>query len=233
MRKRLTGLMLGAAAAFLVFSGSAGASLIGIYRNAMETTSQRAEVVKLSGSRCGRESEKSDRVLKIVVGKATKECAYRTPVVGRDLEVAATMRLLSRTPKQLQHKAFLSVDLRSGGGGRYQLAVYPLQRKAQLRKVLPDGSIKYFHIAKNVKAVRGIDGANDLRLRAFNVTGGPGKGSCRLLAFVGGETVAEATDELAGELQGRASGFSVGAATNAKGAYASVDDVVVRIPNPF
>ena len=233
MRKRLTGSMLAAVAVSLVLSSSAGAALIGIYRNAMETTSQRSEVVKLSGSRCGRDSEKSDRVLKIVVGKQTKECAYRTPVVGRDLEISATMRLLSRTPKQLQHKAFLAVNLRSGGGGRYQLAVYPLQKKAQLRKILPEGAIKYLQIAKNVTAVRGIDGANDLRLRAFNVTGGPDKGSCRLLAFVGGETVAEATDEAAGELQGRASGFSVGAATNAKGTVASVDDVVIRVPNPF
>jgi hypothetical protein len=233
MRKRLTGTILAVAAVSLVLSSSAGAALIGIYRNAMETTSQRSEVLKLSGARCGRESSKSDHVLKILVGKGTKECSYRTPVIGRDLEVSATMRLLSSTPKQLQHKAFLAVDLRAGGGGRYQLAVYPLQRKAQLRKVLPGGKVKYFHIAKNLKTVRGIDGANDLRLRAFNVTGGPEKGSCQLLAFVGGETVAEATDSAAGELQGRASGFSVGAGTNAKGTVASVDDVVVRVPNPF
>jgi hypothetical protein len=222
-----------AASLALVLATSAGAALIGIYRNAMETTSQRSEVVKLSGARCGRDDSSSEHVLKIVVGKQTDECAYRTPVLGRDLEIAATMRLLSRTPKELQHKAFLAVNLRAGGSGRYQLAVYPLQGKAQLRKVLADGTVKYLQIAKDVSTVKGIDGANDLRLRAFNVTGGPEKGSCHLLAFVGGEAVAEATDEAAGELEGRASGFSVGAATNAKGTVASVDDVVVRVPNPF
>jgi hypothetical protein len=233
MRKRFTGMTLAVAAASLVLSSSAGAALIGIYRNAMETKSQRSEVLKLSGASCNRDSSKSDHVLKIVVGKRTKECSYRTPVVGRDLEVSATMRLLSSTPKQLQRKDFLAVNLRAGGGARYQLAVYPLQRKAQLRKVLPGGKIKYFHIAKNLKTVRGIDGANDLRLHAFNSTTGPEKGSCQLLAFVGGEKVAEATDSAAGELKGRASGFSVGAATNAKGTVASVDDVLVKVPNPF
>ena len=36
---------------------------------------------------------------RIVVGKRTRDCSYRTPVLGRDLEIAATERLLSGTPK--------------------------------------------------------------------------------------------------------------------------------------
>ena len=39
-------------------------------------------------------------------------------------------------------------------------------------------------------------------------------------------------DPAAGDLQGRASGFTVGATKNAKGAAGSFDDVVVRVPNP-
>ena len=38
----------------LTFASSAGAGLIGIYRNSMETKSQLAQVLKLSGKRCGR-----------------------------------------------------------------------------------------------------------------------------------------------------------------------------------
>jgi hypothetical protein len=215
----------------LAFASGAGAALIGVYRNSMESKGQLAQVVKLSGKRCGRSG--SDGAFMIVVGKETKECSYRTPVLGRDLEIAATESLLSKTPKPVLRSAYLSVDLRAGGGARYQLAVFPLQRKAQLRKVLADGTIEYLAIAKNVAEIGGADKANQLRLRAFNVTSGDEKGNCQLIAFIGGRQVAEATDEGAGDLSGRASGFSVGSTKSAKGAQASVDDVVVRVPSPF
>jgi hypothetical protein len=215
----------------LLLAASSAAALIGIYRNGMATTSQRGQVVKLSGSHCARGG--LGKALRVVVGKATKECAYRTPVIGRDLEIAATERLLSATPKPLQHGSFLALNLRSGGGGRYQLVVYPLQRKVQLRKALPEGGFEYLDIEKNVKQVKGLDAANELRLRAFNLTEGEEKGSCLLLGFIGGKLVAEATDGGAGELSGRAAGFSVGSAKNAKGAEASFDNVVVRVPSPF
>lgn len=231
MRFRLITALLTVSVAGLALATSAGAALIGIYRNAMESTGQRAQVVKLAGERCGRGG--SDHAFRMTVGKQTKECTYRTPVLGRDLEIAATARLLSNTPESLQKKAYLALNLRSGDGGHYQLAVYPMQGKSQLRKVLPDGSIQYLQIEKNVKTVQGLNKANDLRLRAFNVTGGPEKGSCRILAYVGGTLVGDVVDPAAGELQGRASGFSVGASTIAKGAVASVDNLVIRVPSPF
>lgn len=230
MNLRTTAVALAAGAALLLAT-SAAAALVGIYRNGMGTTAQRAQMVKLSGASCSRGG--LGKTLRVVVGKATRECAYRTPVVGRDLEIAATERLLSATPKPLQHGAYLALNLRSGGGGRYQLAVYPLQRKVQLRKALPEGGVKYLAIAKDVAQVRGIDAANEVRLRAFNLSEGGEKGSCRLLAFVGGKLVASATDAGAGELGGRASGFAIGSAKSAKGAEASFDDVVVRVPSPF
>ena len=231
MRRQITVLLVAATAAVSILAASAGAAPIGIYRNGMETAAQRAQVVKLSGERCGRGG--SSHAFRIVVGKRTKECAYRTPVIGRDLEIAATERLLRGTPKDVRRRAFVAVSLRSGGGARYQLAVYPVQRKVQLRKSRTDGRVEYLRIEKKVSSVKGVDRANELRLRAFNVTSGPEKGRCRIRAFVGGELVADVTDAAAGELKGRASGFSVGSAKSAKGAVASVDDVVIRVPSPF
>jgi hypothetical protein len=205
--------------------------LIGVYRNGMESEAQRAQVVKLAGERCARGG--SDHAIRVMIGKSTKECAYRTPVIGRDLEVAAIGRLLSNTPQAVQRKAFLAVDLRAGGAGAgYQLAVFPMQGKAQLRKVLSDGQIRYLHVEKNVRT-KGLNRANELRLRAFNATSGPEKGSCHLLAYVGGQLVADVTDAAAGELEGRASGFSLGAVGNARGAVGSFDDVVIRVPSPY
>jgi hypothetical protein len=232
---RTTGAALAAAATLatlgLAFAAGAGAELIALYRNQMESTSQRTDPVKLSGARCQRGG--SDHAFRVVVGKKTKECAYRTPVIGRDLQVAATMRLLSKTPKSLQAKVFLALDLRAGGGARYQLAVYPMQRKTQLRKFLADGSVEYLQIEKNVPTVKGLDKANLMRLSAINISSGPEKGKCRILASVGGQQVGDVTDRAAGELQGRASGFAVGSAKNAKGAVASADDLFVRAPSPF
>lgn len=213
-------------------SSAAAADLIGIYRNPMTSKGQLRQIAKLSGERCGRAG--TGAALKITVGKATKECTFRTPVLGRDLEIAATARLLGETPKAVQRAAYLALDLRAGGGARYQLAVYPLQRKAQLRKVHSDGTVEYLDIEKDMaELIGGADEANKLRLRAFNVTAGDEKGNCRLLGFVAGKLVVEATDPGAGELGGRASGFSLGSAKVAKGAQATVDDVVIRVPSPF
>lgn len=221
------------AASLLAFATSAGAALIGVYRNTMESKGQLAQISKLSGERCARGG--SDGGFTVTIGKATKECSYRTPVLGRDLEIAATMRLLSRAqvPMSLQRSAYLALDLRAGGGARYQLAVYPLQAKAQVRKVLADGKIEYLDIEKDVAGIGGLDKATQLRLRAFNITAGEEKGTCQLLAFVGGKLIAEVSDATTGELSGRASGFSLGSAKVVKGAQASVDDVVVRVPSPF
>lgn len=220
-----------AAVAFLVFATTASAALVTVYRNPMEKERQRQESVKLSGERCSRGG--SDHALRIKVGKRTTECSFRTPVIGRDLQVAATMRLLSSTPKSLRAKSFLAVTLRSGGGAHYQLLVFPLQGKAQLRKTLSDGRVEFLRIAKKVPSVKGVDKANKLRLRAFNVTTGPDKGKCKLLGYVGNQLVADYTDGASGDLQGRASGFAIGATKGAKGVTGSVDDVVIRIPSPF
>jgi hypothetical protein len=230
MKLRSTVVSLAVTTGLLALAGPAGGALIGIYRNGMETPGQRGEPVKLSGERCGRGG--SDHAFRIVVGKRTRECSYRTIVFGRDLEISATARLLSSTPKSVRQKAFLALTLRAGDGAHYQLLAFPLQRKAQLRKTLTDGSFEYLRIAKNVKTIQGVDKANKLRLRAFNITSGPDKGHCRILAYVGKVLVADFTDPAAGDLQGRASGFTVGATKNAKGAAGSFDDVVVRVPNP-
>lgn len=220
-------------AATLAFASGAGAALIGVYRNPMENKGQLAQVLKLSGERCARGG--SEGAFTITIGKATKECSYRTPVLGRDLEIGATMRLLSKpqVSKSVQRSMYLALDLRAGGGARYQLAVYPLQDKAQIRKVRADGTIEYLDIEKEVAGVGGGEKPNQLQLRALNITSGEEKGTCQLFAYVGGQLVGEASDPGAGELSGRASGFSLGSAKVAKGAAASVDDVVVRVPSPF
>lgn len=205
----------------LLAAASVGAAMVGIYRNVMETTAQRSQMIKLSGASCGRAG--AGGALRIAIGKRTDACSLRTPVLGRDLEIAATERLLSGTPASLQKKAYLGLELRAGGGAKYQLLAFPLQRKVQLVKVTGEGS-EYLAIEQDVKGLMGVNKANALRLRAVNSE--PGK--ARLSAYVGGSLVAEAADETAGELSGRASAVAIGAVKGANGVIGSVDDVVVR-----
>jgi hypothetical protein len=233
-RHRATFIAALALVGLVAFPAFAGAQMIGIYRNGLESLAQRSQLVKLSGQSCARRGVNG--VLRISVGKKTEACALRTPVVGRDLEVLATERLLSGTPKALQHKAYLGLELRAGGSAKYELRVFPLQRKVQLIKQTAEKT-KYLAIVKNQPMVKGVNKANALRLRATNITEEGSelgkKGTVVLLAFLGSERVAEATDEAGGELEGRASAITVGAPNNADGLIASVDNVVVRLPSPF
>jgi hypothetical protein len=230
MRLRIPAALTAALAVGLLVCAVGAGAMIGIYRNGMSTLAQRSQLVKLSGRSCGRAG--ASGAMRITIGKATGSCSFRTPVLGRDLEIAATERLLSGTPTALQHKAYLGLELRAGGGGKYALLVFPRQRKAQLIKVTSEGT-QYLSIAKNEKAVLGINEANKLRLRAVNVTSGPEKGQANLFAYVGSKLVGEALDAGAGDLTGRAAAVVVGTVKNGNGIVASVDDVVVRVPSPF
>jgi hypothetical protein len=230
MRRRFPAVLLAALAVGLLACAVAGAAMVGIYRNSMETLAQRSQLVKLAGTNCARAG--ANGAMRVTLGKKTAACSFRTPVLGRDLEIAATERLLSGTPENLQRKAFLGLELRAGAGAKYQLLVFPRQKKAQLVKVTAEGT-KYLAIAKNEKAVMGVNEANNLTLRAVNVSSGPEKGQAKLFAYVGNTLVGEAVDAGAGELTGRNSAVIVGTIKNGNGVIASVDDVVVRVPSPF
>jgi hypothetical protein len=227
MRLRFSAALATALLAGLLVSALAGGAMVGIYRNSLDTLAQRSQLVKLTGTNCARAG--TEGAMRITLGEKTASCSFRTPVLGRDLEIAATERLLSGTPTALQRKAFLGLELRAGDGAKYQLLVYPRQRKAQLIKVTAQGQ-KFLAIAKNEKAVMGINEANVLRLRAVD---GEAKGQARLFAYVGKTLVGEAVDETAGELTGRNTTVIVGAAKNGNGIVGSVDDVVIRVPSPF
>jgi hypothetical protein len=209
---------------------SASGAFVAIYRNALETTAQRSEVLKLAGQSCTRGGAQT--ALKITVGKLTEECAYRTPVIGSDLEIAATGRIISGTPPAVAKKAFLAMQLRVGGGGKLELRVFPSQKKVQIAKVTEEG-IHYLAIKKNVKAVQPAEKANVLRLRV--VSGAKEEaGVCKIGGYLAGEQVIEATDDTCGaDLTGEMTGLAAGAPNNGSGLIASFEAIVVRTPVRF
>lgn len=230
MRKRFALATFAAALIGLVAASAAFAAMVGIYRNEMGSIAARGQLIKIAGASCTRGG--SEDALRVAIGKKTEACSFRTPVLGRDLEIGATERLLSGTPKAVQNKAYLGLELRAGGGAKYQLLVYPLQRKAQLIKYTAEGP-EFFDIAKDLRSVMGVNKANALRLRSLQIRTGPEKGRTSVAGFVGGEKVVEGIDALPGDLTGEASTVVVGAGNNGNGVIASVDDLVVRAPVHF
>ncbi|MGE0507087.1 MAG: hypothetical protein AB7P38_17030 [Solirubrobacterales bacterium] len=226
MKVRFAAASLAALAAGLLVCAVAGAAMVGIYRNGLETTPQRAELTKLFGRSCKRGG--GEDAVRVLLGRKTDSCAYRTPVLGRNLEIAATERILSGTPKALQRKAYVAIQLRAGGGNKYELRAFPVQRKAQLIKVSEAGT-KYLAIEKNLKAIGGINEPTVVRLRVEKAAGD----AAAVTAFIGPEVVGEVTDEAAGELSGEFSAASVGANKIAEGLIGSIDDLVVRVPVTF
>jgi hypothetical protein len=229
MKKKLLVIAAVVSVVGLVVVGVASAAFVAIYRNALETTAQRSEVRKIFGQSCTRGGGQT--ALKVTVGKLTEECAYSTPVVGQDLEIAATGRILTGTPAAVAKKAFLGLQLRVGGGSKLELRVFPGQKKVQIARVTEEG-IKYLAIKKNVKAVQEPTKPNVLRLRVIE-SAGEEKGSCKIGGYLGGELAVEATDVACGELEGETTALSAGAPDNGSGLIAGFEAIVVRTPVRF
>lgn len=229
MNKKIVLAIASLAVVGLVASGVASAAFVAIYRNALETTVQRTEVRKIFGQSCTRGGGAT--ALKVTVGKLTEECAYSTPVVGQDLEIAATGRILSGTPAAVAKKAFIGLQLRVGGGSKLEMRLFPGAKKVQIARITEEG-IKYLAIEKNVKAIQEPTKANVLRLRVIEAAGEE-KGTCKIAGFVGGEMAIEATDEACAELEGETTALSAGATNNGSGLIAGFESIVVRAPVRF
>jgi hypothetical protein len=213
----------------LIASAVASGAFVAIYRNALETTAQRSEILKLSGKSCARGGGQT--TLNITVGKLTEECAYKTPVVGQDLEIAATGSITSATPTAVAKKAFLGLQLRAGAGAKLELRVFPGQKKAQIARITEEG-IKFLAVAKNIASLKEVNKPVVLRLRAISGSGELAA-TCKIGGYLAGELVVEAEDPACGELKGETTALSAGATNNGVGVVAGFAAIVVRTPVRF
>ena len=207
----------------------AAAVTIPIYTNDMSSAGVRGQLVRLTGDQCDRGG--SATALKVTVGKRTRECQLRTPVVGASLDIKATARLFASTPTEMQARTFVAVGLRNGGGGQYQLAVFPKKGTFQLRRDLPPDETRTMLGKGKASSIKGVGKPNKLRLQAFSTP----DGATQVLAWVNGRKVASVAEDshTATALSGRFSTVSVGSEKAANGAAASFDDLSVAVPDPF
>lgn len=208
------------------------ASLV-LYKNALDSPGKRSQI-KQYGSKARCNAGGSTKAFRFSLGKQTRDCFYRIPVVGRSTEVTGVGVMLKSTPAALRGKSWLAVSTRqASNGSRYQLTVFPAQQKVQLRKVLGDGEIEYLAVQKSVRQVAKPGGSNRMTLRAFDGVSGVPAGTTRLVAWVNGVRIAVVDDANGSQLSGRFSTFSIGSKVFAYKAAGSFRNVAMRIPDPF
>ncbi|MDQ2700158.1 MAG: hypothetical protein M3Y23_02390 [Actinomycetota bacterium] len=234
---RTAGRIIAAAVITLGFSfglastaGAAGS--ITIYKNSLKSADGRLEVRQFGSGNCKRGG--SSTAFRTRVGKSTRECFYRLPTVGRDLEVTATARIFKATPKKVRPRVYAAVNLRQArDGSRYQLSYYPSGRRFHLKKVLDSGRVLNLANGKVGRQGKGFNDANRLTLRAYNDIAGQPSGSARLVAVINGKRVSVVDDPRGNLLEGRDSTFSIGSKRGSNGALGSFRGIVMRLPNPF
>jgi hypothetical protein len=217
--------VLGSAA----LAAAALGATIPIYSNDMSSTGARGQLVRLGKGDCHRGG--AAQALKVTVGKRTRECQLRTPVIGSNLDITATARLSTATPSEMQARTFVAVGVRDGNDGQYQLAVFPKKGSFQLRRDVPPNGDRTLLAKGKASVVKDVGKPNKLRLQAFSAAGG----ETRVTAFVNGRKLASVVEDAhtATALSGTFSTLAVGSVKAANGASGSFDDLSVAVPDPF
>lgn len=225
----LRALLAAVSLAGLAFAANAAAGTVTIFKNNLRTVDERSQVRQMAPrAECIRGG--SPKAFRFELGKKAKECFYRVPMAGKNLQVTATARIFKSTPAKVLRRAYAGVSLRqSADGSRYQFVVWPSVRRYGLRKVLPNGRVINLGSRKAGKKVRGPGRANRITLRAFT---GP-KGNSQVIGFANGHKLVAARDEQGNSLLGRDTTISIGAKNNARGAIGSFINVRAAVPDPF
>jgi hypothetical protein len=206
MPNRRRSLRIGAVlAGALVLTLTATAfGLVDVYKNSFSTKGGFKEI-KFTGSgrsSCDRDWAKKRKMSKITVKKAPKTCRYAPPVRATAPQPRHQFEGLARLSKQthssVRGDAYVAVAVRVGGGNRYELRVFPRERRFELIRQ-PSGA--GFPVDGMSSDIKGMAKLNKLRLRAFGN---------RIKAWVNGAEVADVNDGSTGQVNGRALEFSVG-----------------------
>src|SRR5262245_15813810 len=127
--------------ALLLCVGTAAASVV-IYNNPFKSKPQFREVKKFNGTKGCKRFFGGKKGFGVEVKKAKLQCDFRTPVTGDakepDHEIEASAKLLDSTSKAARKGAYVGVALRADKSSRYELRVFPEQRRWQLKRK-PDG----------------------------------------------------------------------------------------------
>jgi len=217
--------LVGAGVLCLALAGTALAELT-IYKNPFSTKQRYKEVVRVAGGdACERAySGKRDR-MRITVLEGPGSCDYKPPVQGDgvrpDHRFFVEGRIGRKTDPDIRAQAYLAAAVRVGGGGRYELRIFPKLEEFELIR-RPAGA--GFPVQGMEAAIQGIRRVNVLRLQAYEN---------QVTAAINGTQVADVTDGNAAELGGARLQFSLGTeADSGKNTVGTVEKLKLAIPDP-
>lgn len=195
-----------------------------IYHNEFKGENDRKEL-DLSGKGCKAEVRGNKGQLGVSSSKGGSRCRLRLPVIGDaerpDHIVDVEAKLLPKTPEQIRKKVYVGVTVREGGGGYYELRVFPEKRKYSLvRRPAGDG----FPINGTDREIGKTGDKNKLTIRALGDV---------ISGKINKAVVDEFADPDAGALPGSKISIILGQEGSSKdGASVWFKDLRVSVPNP-
>lgn len=202
-------------------------AFVTVYSNSFSSKRDYKQVVRVgNGSKaCKRSWVENRKLMRIDLGKGPAVCTYKPPVQGDgalpDHRFDVDGRILKETAKAIREDAYLSIAVRVGGGDRYELRVFPKQKRYELRR---QPNAAGFPDNGNDPAIGKLGQLNKMRLSAVGND---------IKAFVNGVQLADVNDVNANELTGVKLEFSVGSeADSKKNTVGVVDKLRVAVPDP-
>jgi Domain of Unknown Function (DUF1080) len=215
--------------ALLVLGLAAATALAGVtvYKNDFSTKGEVKELKKAGGKHCRKRLRKKAKTALITSKKGPVVCAFSPPVQGDseqpDHVFSAKVKLLKDTPKSVRRNSYVAIDVRAGKNSGYELRVFPKKHRFGLRR-FPNGGGSDFPASGKSKAVKGVNKANVLRLKASGA---------KVIALVNGKKVAKATDSDPGGVNGRKVEVGIGRkGKSSKPLLVTVDDLKLQVPTP-
>jgi hypothetical protein len=220
-------LKLIAAVTVLALASSAGvaAASVVIYNNPFKSKAAFREVKKFDGKKGCSRFFPGKKGYGAEVKKGPLQCDYRTPVTGDskepDHEIEVAAKVSDATAKGVRKGAYVGVAVRADKSSRYELRVFPEQRKWQVKRK-PDGGGGDFPAEGTDGDIGKVGKSNKLKLRAFDD---------KVTAFVNKKSVASLTDSDPGDLNGRKTMIVAGSTSKKKSSTEVVfNNLRIRIP---
>lgn len=204
--------------------GALAFAAVRVYHNTFEGKGD-AKELELSGKGCEAEVRGNKNQLGVSTSGGGSRCRLRLPVQGDtsqpDHIVDVDAKLLPKTPEQIRKKVYVAITVREGGGGYYELRVYPEKRKFSLtRKPEGDG----FPSTDKDDEIGKTGEKNKLTLRALGDA---------VSAKINKLAVDEIVDPQPGALPGAKISIVLGQeGSSSDGASIWFKDVRVSVPNP-
>ncbi len=200
------------------------AGAVRVYKNDFSNRGEVREIA-VAGKACKTQFRKGKDQLGVLTKRGGTRCRLRLPVQGDapqpDHIVRVEGKLLKKTPRKQRKRVYYGIAVRAGGGGFYELRVYPQRRQYQLLR-RPDGA--GFPVVERDGRIGKVAERNRMTLRAVGDT---------VAARIGKVKVPGIVDADPGELPGTRITLVAGQhGGSSDGAKMIFQNLSVSVPNP-